>query len=48
MPDTGAMIKPGRKLGVEYQEANLLVVKRRLYEGDAPLALVVNEAFPEE
>ena len=48
MPDTGALIKPGRKLGDEYQAANLPVVKKRLYQGGARLAMVLNEAFPEE
>jgi hypothetical protein len=46
MPETGALIKPGRKLGDEYQAANLPVVKRRLYQAGVRLAMVLNEAWP--
>ena len=36
----------GTKLGDKYQETNLPVVKRRLYQAGARLAMVLNEAFP--
>ena len=48
MPETGALIKPGRKLGDEYQAANLPVVKKRLYQGGVRLAMVLNEVWPEK
>jgi hypothetical protein len=48
MPETGALIKPGRKLGDEYQAADLPVVKQRLYEGGVRLAMVLNEIWPEK
>jgi hypothetical protein len=43
MPETGALIKPGRRLGDEYQAENLPVVRRRLYQGGVRLAMVLNE-----
>jgi hypothetical protein len=48
MPETGALIKPGCKLGDEYQAENLPVVKRRLYQAGVRLAMVINEVWPEE
>jgi hypothetical protein len=48
MPETGALIKPGRKLGDEYQAANLPVVRRRLFEGGVRLAMVLNEVWPRD
>ena len=36
-------IKPGTKLGAAYQDANLPVVKRRLYQAGVGLAMVLNE-----
>jgi hypothetical protein len=47
-PATGQRIKPGSKLRDAYQDANLPVVRRRLYQAGARLAWVLNEAFPEE
>jgi len=47
VPETGMRIKPGQKLADSYQEANLPVVRRRLYQAGVRLALVLNEAFPE-
>ena len=47
VPETGKRIKPGQKLADSYQEANLPVVRRRLYQAGVRLALVLNEAFPE-
>jgi hypothetical protein len=46
MPGAGALIKPGRNLGDEYQAENLPVVKRRLFQAGARLTMVLNEAFP--
>jgi hypothetical protein len=46
MPETGALIKPGRRLGDEYQTENLPVVKRRLYQAGVRLAMVLNEVCP--
>jgi hypothetical protein len=43
VPGTKTQIKPGERLGDEYQEANLLVVKWRLYEAGVRLAMVLNE-----
>jgi hypothetical protein len=48
MPETGALIKPGRKLGDEYQAANLPIVRRRLYEGGVRLAMLLNEILSEQ
>ena len=45
VPGTNARIKPGQKLSREYFDANLPVVRRRLYEGGVRLAMVLNEAF---
>jgi hypothetical protein len=46
LPETGVLIKPGRKLGDEYQEAILPVVRRRLFEGGVRLATLLNAMFP--
>jgi hypothetical protein len=46
IPATGALAKPGRKLGDEYQAENRPVVKPRLYQAGLRLAIVLNEAFP--
>jgi S1/P1 Nuclease len=48
VPETGKRIKSGQKLGDVYLEANLPVVRRRLYQAGVRLALVLNEAFPEK
>jgi hypothetical protein len=48
MSETGALIKPGRKLGDEYQADNLPVVKQRLYQAGVRLAMMLNEVWPEE
>jgi len=47
VPETGKRIKPRLKLAESFQEANLPVVRRRLYHAGVRLALVLNEAFPE-
>jgi hypothetical protein len=44
-PVTGRRIKPGTKLGDEYQARSMPVARRRLYQAGARLALVLNEAF---
>ncbi len=41
-------MKPGAKLGDDYQAKSLPVTKRRLYPAVARLALVLNEAFSEK
>ncbi len=46
-PATGQRIKPGTKLGDDYQARSLPVAKRRLYQAGARLARVLNEVFPE-
>jgi len=47
VPETGKRLKPGQKLADAYLEANLPVVRRRLFEGGIRLAMVLNEAFAE-
>lgn len=47
VPETGMRIKPGQKLADAYQEVNLPIVRRRLYQAGVRLALVLNEAFAE-
>ena len=45
VPETGMRLKPGQKLADAYLEANLPVVRRRLYQAGVRLAWVLNEAF---
>lgn len=45
VPETGQRLKPGQKLGDSYLEANLPVVRRRLYQGGVRLSIVLNGAF---
>jgi hypothetical protein len=47
MPEAGKWLKPGQKLGNAYVEANLPVVRQRMYRAGVRLAMVLNEAFPE-
>ncbi len=47
VPETGKRLTPGQRLADSYQEANLPVVRRRLYQASVRLVLVLNEAFPE-
>jgi hypothetical protein len=42
---TGQRIKPGAKLGEEYQAKNLPVARVRLYRAGMRLAKVLNECF---
>jgi len=44
-PTTGQRIKSGVKLGDQYQDKNLPVVRRRLAQAALRLAWVLNEAF---
>jgi hypothetical protein len=44
---TGQRIKPGTKLADDYQARSLPVAKRRLYEAGGRLAIVLNEASPD-
>ncbi len=44
-PATGLRIKPGANLATAYQEANLPVVRVRLYKGGVRLAIVLNGAL---
>jgi nuclease S1 len=47
VPETGIRLKSGQKLGYAYVEANLPVVRRRLYQASVRPALVLNDAFSE-
>jgi hypothetical protein len=48
VPETGMRLKPGQKLADAYVEANLPVVRRRLYRAGVRLARVLNEALQED
>jgi hypothetical protein len=48
VPETGQRLKPGQKLGDAYVNANMPVVRQRLYRAGARLVTVLNEAFPEK
>ena len=48
VPETGKRLKSGQKLGDAYLEANLPVVRQRLYQAGVRLAMVLNEAFAEK
>jgi hypothetical protein len=45
--EIGVRLKSGQKLGEAYLQANLPTVRRRLYQKSVRLALLLNEAFPE-
>jgi hypothetical protein len=47
-PTTGRRIKSGVKLGDQYQDKNLPVVRQRLAQAGLRLAWVLNEAFSEK
>ena len=47
VPETGQRLKPGQKLGDRYVEANLPVVRQRMYRAGVRLAHVLNEALGE-
>jgi hypothetical protein len=48
VPETGQRIKSGHKLSDAYLDANLPVVRRRLYLAGVRLAMVLNDVLPEE
>ena len=47
VPETGQRLKSGQKLSDAYLNANLPVVRRRLYQAGVRLAMVLNEALSE-
>ncbi len=47
VPETGKRMKPGQKLSDAYYNANLPVVRQRMYQASIRLAMLLNEAFPE-
>ena len=47
VPETGKRMKPGQKLSHAYYNANLPVVRQRLYQASIRLATLLNEVFPE-
>jgi hypothetical protein len=47
VPETGKRLKPGQKLGDAYVDANLHVVRQRLYKAGVRLATLLNECFYE-
>jgi S1/P1 Nuclease len=47
VPETGKRLKPGQKLGDAFVEANLPVVRQRLYRSGVRLAKVLKKSFPE-
>ena len=47
VPETKKRMKPGQKLSDAYYNANLPVVRQRLYQASIRLATLLNEAFPE-
>jgi hypothetical protein len=47
VPETGERLKSGQKLSDAYLNANLPVVRRRLYQAGVRLAMVLNDALPE-
>jgi hypothetical protein len=48
IPGTVKRLKSGQKLASAYQEANVPVVRMRLYQGAVRLARVLNEVFPDK
>jgi nuclease S1 len=47
VPGTDKRLKSGQKLADEYYTANLPVARQRLCQAGLRLAMVLNEAFPE-
>jgi hypothetical protein len=47
-PATGRTIQRGDRLGEAYLEANLPVVRQRLFQAGVRVAMVLNEVFPED
>ncbi len=48
MPETGKRLRPGQKLGEQYHEQNIPVVRQRLYQAGVRLAWVLNDAHVEK
>ncbi len=48
IPGTDRRIKSGQKLGQEYQDKHLPVVRQRLCQAGLRLAMVLNQAFAED
>jgi len=48
VPETGKRLKSGQKLGDAYFDANLPVLRQRLYQASVRLAMVLNQAFATE
>jgi hypothetical protein len=48
VPETGKRLKSGQKLGDAYFDANLPVLRQRLYLASVRLAMVLNQAFATE
>ena len=46
VPETRKRLKPGQKLSDAHVNANMPVVRQRLYQARVRLAKVLNEAFP--
>jgi hypothetical protein len=47
VPETGKRLNSGQKLSDAYLDANLPVLRRRLYQASVRLAMVLNQAFAE-
>jgi hypothetical protein len=47
VPETDKRMKSGQKLSDAYLDANLPVVRRRLYQASMRLAMVLNQVFAE-
>jgi nuclease S1 len=48
VPGTNRQIESGEKLGADYADANLPVVRLRLYQGGIRLAMVLNDIFKQD
>ncbi len=48
VPGTDQRLKSGQKLGDAYVDANMPVVRQRLYRESVRLAMVLNEAFSDD
>jgi hypothetical protein len=48
VPETKQRLKPGQKLSDAYFNANLPVARQRMYQAAVRLAMVLNDAFPEQ
>ena len=48
VPETGNRLKPGQKLADKYLDANLPILRRRLYQASVRLAMVLNQTFADQ